>query len=190
MPDMFPVYDGTPSPDLWSWRAISELQEGDGGFGLLVHSEKLVHADFNPDGVSEATPYWNDGGDTVEFVCAVWNNDQDCWDTVGLRRADVDFWQPKPKVPFVAQMVEADGGLSATLQLTPVSEVFLVPLSQPRTVDALFARLEKLAGQYERRTGLAGELLDALLEWRKGEQLRLDALTGYVPPADGGGHGN
>lgn len=90
-----------------AWLPIGKLREPDIGFDILVQSDTLVHPDFNPDGIGVATAYWNDGGDTVEFVIAVWNNDADCWHTVDRTRDEIAFWQPMPAAPGVAGLSTA-----------------------------------------------------------------------------------
>ena len=61
------------------WR---EPTEDDIGKEMLVYSEYLVDFDFNPDGVAAGTITMID---ELTAMCAVWNNDQDCYTTVELQ---------------------------------------------------------------------------------------------------------
>lgn len=48
---------------------------------LLLWSKSLIHLDFNPEGVVDG--HWCDGGGNPDgfWEGAIWNNDQDCFDT-------------------------------------------------------------------------------------------------------------
>lgn len=46
---------------------------------VLLYSPEFVDLDFNPEGVYEGFFTDGDGG---KFLAAVWNNEQDCYDTL------------------------------------------------------------------------------------------------------------
>lgn len=81
------------------WSPVKDLNMDMAETGFIVHSEKLVHADFNPDGVCEGT-FASDEPDSP-ILCAQWNNDQDCYDTVEIKREDAICWRPKPAAPLM-----------------------------------------------------------------------------------------
>lgn len=65
------------------WHPIEDLINNP---SLHFHAVLLFHEDlideFNPEGVVEGFYSTNDD---PHFLAGVWNNDQDCWDTLTIR---------------------------------------------------------------------------------------------------------
>lgn len=68
--------DHTPVPGVW--YPIEDIAGMEQNYvSLLLYSPKFVDLDFNPEGVIEGH-FQDEGG----WTAAIWNNDQDCFDTV------------------------------------------------------------------------------------------------------------
>lgn len=64
-------------------------------YGFMIHGKKFIHPDFNPSGVVEACVVV-DGPQGLEILASIWNNDQDCYDTVEVKLHEIDLWCRKP----------------------------------------------------------------------------------------------
>lgn len=64
-------------------------------YGFMIYGKKFVDEDFNPSGVVEACVVV-DGQQGIEVVASIWNNDQDCYDTVPVSLHDIEMWCRKP----------------------------------------------------------------------------------------------
>ena len=84
----------------YKWYSFLKLQEAYDdqivGAGFLIYAPSLIHADFNPDGIAEAS-IAVDAPEGLTIVAARWNNEQDCYDTVEVK--DVAWFMLKPMMP-------------------------------------------------------------------------------------------
>lgn len=82
-----------------AWQPIETCDpHAEGGF-VLIHAPELIDADFNPEGVVEAT-WFDDGG----WYAPVWSNHQDCY--FG-QFVSPTHWQPMPKRPQTEEKTDA-----------------------------------------------------------------------------------
>ena len=81
MPQLFSAVD---------WRPVSTFTNDIAPHGFYVHAPSLVHADWNPLGVSEAGYMIEDDG---SFIVAHWMPNQDGFTDRIIK--DVTHWMPK-----------------------------------------------------------------------------------------------